>query len=134
MIFIDSNIPMYAAGAPSPQKEDCLSILKKIGDGLLEAASSAEVLQEILHRYRAIQRFADGVKVYESFRSLPIRWIEILPEDADHAKELLLAAPRLSSRDAIHVAVMQRNHIKKIATYDQGFLGTPLVSVFLPAS
>src|SRR5262245_13242286 len=98
---------MYAAGVASPQKEDCLLILKKISDGLLEAASSAEVLQEILHRYRAIQRFTEGVKVYESFRTLPIRWMEILPEDTDHAKELLLTYPRLSSRDALHVSVMQ---------------------------
>lgn len=123
---------MYAAGRPSPQKEQCLSILQKINEGLSDAASSAEVLQEILHRYRAIQRLEDGLIVYEAFRSLPIRWLEILPEDVDQAKELLKTHPRLSSRDALHVAVMQRNKIKKIASYDQGFLGVSYVSVFLP--
>lgn len=134
MIFIDSNIPMYAAGIPSPQKENSLAFLKKVYEGEREAASSAEVLQEILRRYRAIHKLDEGVLVYEAFRALPIRWLEVLPEDVDQAKELLLQQVRLSSRDALHVAVMQRNGIKKIVTYDQGFLGLPSVTVCLPES
>lgn len=132
MIFVDSNIPMYAAGSSSPQKETCLAFLKKIHEAQIDAASSAEVLQEILHRYRAIQKMMEGIKAYEAFRSLPIRWLEILPEDVDDAKETLLIHPRLPSRDAIHLAVMHRHGIKKIATYDRDFLGIPSITVFLP--
>ena len=124
---------MYAAGQPSPQKEACLQFLKKINEQVREAASSAEVLQEILHRYRAIQKWDEGIKVYEAFRSLPIRWLEILPDDVDCAKDLLCGHPTLSSRDALHLAVMQRNEIKKIATYDRGFLGFTSLTVFLPS-
>lgn len=123
---------MYAAGNSSPQKEACLSFLKKINDTKLDAASSAEVLQEILHRYHAIQRLMEGIKVYEAFRSLPIRWLEIVPDDVDYAKETLTIHPHMPSRDAIHLAVMHRNGIKKIATYDQDFLGIPTITVFLP--
>ncbi len=123
---------MYAGGTPSPQKERCLAFLKKVNDLQVEAAASAEVLQEILHRYRAIQKLEEGTRVYEAFRALPIRWLEILPEDTDHAKELLLGHPSLSSRDALHLAVMHRSGIKKIVTYDQGFLGIGSVTVFLP--
>lgn len=123
---------MYAAGSDSPQKVQCISILKKISDSTIDAAASVEVLQEILHRYRAIHRLEDGVKVYEAFRSLPLRWLEVIPEDADRAKDFLLSHAHISSRDALHVAVMQRNKIKKIATFDQGFLGVSSISVFLP--
>ncbi len=123
---------MYAAGTDSAQKAHCISILKKIIHGDIDAAASAEVLQEILHRYRAIHRFEDGMKVYDAFRALPIRWLEILPEDVDESKSLLQSHTHLSSRDALHVSVMQRNKIKRIATFDQGFLGVSSISVFLP--
>ena len=125
---------MYAAGTPSLQKQNCLAFLKKVSEGDVRAVSSAEVLQEILHRYRAIHRFQEGVIVYDTFRSLPIQWLEVLPDDVDDAKEFLTAHAHVSSRDALHLAVMRRHKIKKILTYDQGFLGLPSVTVFLPES
>lgn len=123
---------MYAAGSASRQKQDCLAFLKKVNASRLEAASSAGVLQEILHRCQAIRRMQEGVAVYEAFRSFPLRWLEVIPEDVDHAKEILASHAHVSSRDALHLAVMQRNGIKKIVTYDQGFLGLPAMTVFLP--
>lgn len=132
MIFVDSNIPMYAAGTSSEQKKLCLSFLEKIKNADVEAAASAEVLQEILHRYRAIQRFKEGTEVYEAFRSLPLVWLHVIPEDVDHAKDLLQNHTQLSSRDALHLAVMYRSGIKKIVTYDKGFLGISDVTVYLP--
>lgn len=133
MIFIDSNIPMYAAGKDSSQKEDCLKFLERVAASKLPAYSSAEVLQEILHRYRAIKRLQEGVIVYETFRNLPIRFLEILPSDVDVAKELLLEHHSyLSSRDSLHLAVMQRNKIKEVVTYDQGFLGINGIILKLP--
>lgn len=123
---------MYACGTDSPQKEPCLALLEKIKTEQVDGVSSAEVLQEILHRYWALGRIKDGMGVYNQFRSLPLRWLEILPEDVDEARLLLENNSRLSSRDALHIAVMRRHRITKIATYDKGFLGLPSVTVFLP--
>lgn len=123
---------MYATGTPSPQKEDCLKFLQTIVDGHIKAAASAEILQEILHRYRAIHRLQDGFKIYDLFRALPIAWLDILPEDVDVARELLDYHTLISSRDALHIAVMRRHRISKIITYDKGFLDIPEISVLLP--
>ncbi len=125
---------MYAAGDESPYKSACLSFLEKVRDAEINAVSSAEVLQEILHRYRSIDRLTDGMRVYDSIRSLPVRWMEILPEDVDHAKNLLLSLRNISSRDALHIAVMHRAGIRKIVTYDQGFLGIESITVHRPES
>lgn len=132
MIFIDSNIPMYASTPPAPQKEKCVLLFKRIEEHAVDAASSAEVLQEILHRYRAVERMEEGFRIYEAFRALPIRWLEIIPEDVDEARQFLMDFPRLSSRDALHIAVMRRHRITKIVTYDSGFLGIPSLTVYLP--
>lgn len=124
---------MYAAGSPSPQKEACIAFLQKIQKKEIhEAISSAEVLQEILHRYHAIQRLKEGLEVYDLFRGLPILWLEVTPHDADAAAVLLKTHTSLSSRDALHAAVMKRKKINHIITYDQGFKAIPDMIVCLP--
>ena len=56
MIFLDSNIPMYLIGAPHANKDAARRALEwwiTRGERLV---TSAEVMQEILHRYVAIGR------------------------------------------------------------------------------
>jgi predicted nucleic acid-binding protein len=53
MILVDANVFMYAAGAEHPHKAPSRIFLEKVAGGEIEAALDAEVLQEILHRYRA---------------------------------------------------------------------------------
>ncbi len=123
---------MYAAGNAAPQKSASLELLQRIQDGDVRAASSAEVLQEILQRYMAINRLKDGLTVYDLFRALPLTWLAVDPDDVDLARHLLGTHPRISSRDALHLAVMRRAKIRKIVTYDKGFLGIPQTTVCLP--
>ena len=56
MIFIDSNIPMYLVGGPHTHKSDCQRWLEQLAAGRERLVTDAEVLQEILHRYVAINR------------------------------------------------------------------------------
>jgi hypothetical protein len=56
MILTATNVIMYAEGAPHPHKDPSVTLLEQVATGSIEAVTSAEVLQEILHRYRAIVR------------------------------------------------------------------------------
>ena len=56
MIFIDSNVPMYLVGSPHPHKTDAQLILERLVAAKERLVCDAEVLQEILHRYAAIDR------------------------------------------------------------------------------
>lgn len=51
MIFVDSNIPMYLVGAPHPNRNRAAAFLRE--ESAQRYATSAEVYQEILHRYVA---------------------------------------------------------------------------------
>ena len=56
MILVDSHIPMYVVGAPQPHKDVARRLLEQaVAQGEV-LVTDAEVLQEILHRYRAIKR------------------------------------------------------------------------------
>ena len=56
MIFIDSNVPMYLIGSDHPNKRRARELLEQLIDARELLATSAEVFQEILHRYVAIER------------------------------------------------------------------------------
>ena len=121
MILIDSNILMYAAGTDHPNKEPSVTFLEKVAQGGIDAVVDAEVLQEILHRYRAIQRWAEGQLVYDlSRRILPIV-IPITAEILDRARELLDDYDRLKARDALHAAVVLTQDLDAICSYDHDF-------------
>jgi uncharacterized protein len=123
MIFVDSNIPMYLVGAPHPHKDDARRLLERFVAERTPLVTDAEVCQEILHRYVAIDR-RDGIK--PSFAVLLDLVDEVYPiqlSDAERARDLVLSKRKLSARDAIHVAVMERNGIKRILSFDAGFDG-----------
>ncbi len=56
MIFIDSNVPMYLVGRSHPLKSQAEELLEAAVTSGERLVTSAEVLQEILHRYVAIDR------------------------------------------------------------------------------
>jgi uncharacterized protein len=56
LTFIDSNIPMYLIGAAHPHKADAQLLLERLIASGQRLVTDAEVLQEILHRYTAIDK------------------------------------------------------------------------------
>lgn len=125
MILIDSNIPMYLVGAHHPHKIEAQRLLEdlvRLGERLV---TDAEVLQEVLHRYVAIDR-RDAIQ--PAFDALTAVVDEVLPVEAkivERAKQIVLAYRRLSARDAIHLAIMQEHGIEHILSFDTGFDSFP---------
>ena len=125
MILVDSNIPMYLVGAAHPHKADALRALERAIANRDRLVTDAEVLQEILHRYVAIDR-RDAIQ--PAFDALLGVVDDVFPIDAnvvDRAKTVVVSRPRLSTRDALHVAVMARHDIRRILSFDAGFDGLP---------
>jgi predicted nucleic acid-binding protein len=56
VIPVDSHIPMYLIGAPHPHKADAQRLMEKFISDRQRLVTDVEVLQEILHRYVAINR------------------------------------------------------------------------------
>ena len=56
MILIDSNIPVYLVGGPHRHKSDAEQLLEKLASDRQRLVTDAEVLQEIMDRYVAINR------------------------------------------------------------------------------
>lgn len=132
MILVDSNVLMYAAGAEHPNRAPALALLGRVAAGELEAAIDAEVLQEILHRYRSINRWTDGRKVYRLARELFPDVLPVTREVMDRARDLMDADAGISARDAVHAAVVQTGQLAGICTFDQDFDRIPGCSRIAP--
>ncbi len=123
MVFIDSNIPMYVAGRDHPLREPARRFLHAVSSGRVEACTSTEVLQEILYRYHALKRLDLAREVYNLFVQICPSVLPVTLADTDRARDLLLERPDTGARDAIHVAVMVNNDVRRIASFDAGFDG-----------
>jgi hypothetical protein len=125
VILVDSNIPMYLVGEPHPNKEPSRRALEELVAAGESLCTDAEVLQEILHRYTAIRRPEAIDPAFESVMGVVDVVYPIERTDIERARRLLRTTPRLSARDAIHVAVMQGRDIDRILSFDSGFDGIP---------
>jgi len=128
VILVDSNVPMYMVGGPHVHKSDAQRLLEKFISERQSLVTDAEVLQEILHRFGAIQR-RDAIQA--AFNALLGVVEEVLPVDrvaVERAKEIVLGYSGLSARDAVHLAVMEYHGIDRILSFDSGFDQSPGVT------
>jgi predicted nucleic acid-binding protein len=119
--LVDANILMYSAGAEHPNKAPSIAFLERVAAGEIQATIDAEVLQEIMHRYRSLGRWHDGRKVYELARRLFPQVLAITVEVMDRAKPIIDQDSTISARDAIHAAVVINYKLDGICSFDADF-------------
>jgi len=125
VILVDSNVPMYVIGSDHPHKRDAQRLLEQFASARERLVADAEVFQEILHRYRAINR-PDAIQpAYDLLLDVVDDVLAIDAGIVSAAKDLLLARWELSARDAVHVAVMHANEITRIVSFDRDFDRVP---------
>jgi predicted nucleic acid-binding protein len=125
VIFVDSNVPMYLVGAPHPHRSDAQRWLEKLVSERERLITDAEVLQEILHRYAAIKRHDAIQPAFDALLGVADQVLAVDRGHVERAKEIVLGRRHLSARDAVHLAVMERQGIERILTFDSGFDGFP---------
>ena len=125
MIFIDSNVPMYLVGRAHPLKDKAEELLEAAVTSGQRLVTSAEVLQEILHRYVAISRREAIAPAFDVLLDVVDEVVAVEEDDVLRARDLLLGTRTLSSRDAVHVAVMVRRGISRIMSFDAAFDRVP---------
>jgi uncharacterized protein len=125
VILVDSNIPMYLVGAAHPHKLDAQSLLESALSSSERLVTDAQVLQEICHRYGAIDRRNAIQPAFDALQGVVDDVLPIAGEDAEVAKDVLLRYSSLSARDAVHAAVIKRQGIKRIMSFDRGFDSYP---------
>lgn len=122
-VFVDVNIPMYAAGQDHPYKPACVWVMTEIAAQRLEAVIDTEIVQEALHRFGALRRWETGEKMANTLCALFPLIHPVTREEAQRAVALFAefapCGPR--ARDLVHVAVMRQHGISRIISTDRHF-------------
>lgn len=127
MILVDSNIPMYLVGAEHPHKYEAQQLLTRAASAGERLITDVEVLQEICHRYVAIDRRDAIQPAFDALLAVSDEVLAIESSDAMAARDIVLRYRSLSARDSIHLAVMERHGIDRIMSFDRGFDSYPKV-------
>ena len=120
-VFIDTAVVIYANGSNHPLREACRTIMSRIGDGELEAVTSVEVVQEILHRFISIRRPGIGIEIARATMDAFAPVVPITHAVMRRVPDLAVRYPRLSARDVVHIATCIHEGIAEIVTPDRGF-------------
>ncbi len=116
---------MYLVGATHVHKTEAQRLLERLVADRQRLLTDAEVLQEILHRYVAINRRDAIQPAYDTLLGIVDQVLPVDREVLEGAKQIVLGYRDLSARDAVHLAVMRRHGIERILTFDPGFDNFP---------
>ena len=125
MIFVDSNVVMYAVGRPHPLKPEAEAFFEAALRERTPLATSAEVLQELLHAYLPAGRLQTLDAAFELVESIVEAVWPVEPEDVRFARALAGRHPELEARDLLHLASCRRRGADAIKTFDR-----PLAAAF----
>ena len=121
MIFVDSNVFMYAVGRPHALQTQAQQFFVEANRQGMPLCTSAEVMQELAHAYLPTGR----LQTYDAALALIASdGIEVWPleeDDVSLARRLHEEYPALQARDLCHLASCRRRGVREIKTFDQGF-------------
>ena len=109
---------MYLIGGAHPHKAEAQVILERLIAGGQRLVTDAEVLQEILHRFAAIDRRDAIEPALQVTLDIVDEVISIEKADVLRAGEIAQNRAMMSARDAVHIAIMERHGIRSILSFD----------------
>ena len=121
MIFIDTNVMMYAVGRPHPLQRQAHAFFDECQRNGTALFTSAEVLQELAHAYLPVNRKWLFDEAVEILGNLDVEIWPLEAADVTRAAELHEQHPNLSARDLCHLASCRRRGISQIMTFDRNF-------------
>jgi uncharacterized protein len=101
-----------------PTRQILLERLIAAGERLV---TDAEVLQEVLRRYTAINKREAIEPAFRVILNVVDDILAIEKRDVLRAGEIVQNRPLLSARDAVHIAVMERHGIGAVLSFDADF-------------
>ena len=119
MIFVDTNVFMYAVGRSHPLREPARGFFAVCNRDRIPLVTSAEAMQELAHAYLPVGRTA----TFDAALALAERCeVDVWPlthEDVTLARQLHDRYPGLGARDLCHLASCRRRGVGDIKTFDR---------------
>lgn len=115
MIYLDTNVVMYAVGRPHPLRD---AVRERLASQPSVLVSSSEVLQELLHAYLPVGRDLELDAAFQIVMDLT-NVLAVTLHDVRTARALAQTTPSLAARDLVHLALCLRHEVTELWSYDR---------------
>lgn len=119
MIFVDTNVFMYAVGRPHHLRAQAQGFFTDALTKRHPLATSAEVLQELAHAYIPVGRTATLERAMALLDGHAVTVWPLERDDVALATQLHRRFPDLGARDLCHLATCRRRSVTTVKTFDK---------------
>jgi len=121
MIVLDITVLVYAVGSDHELRQPCRDLVQAILDRRIEATTTVEVIQELVHVRSRRRGRQDAADIGRDFADLLAPLLTVSQEDLLSGMALYARNERLGAFDSVLVAAATRHGASAIVSADQGF-------------
>ena len=119
MTFLDTNVFIHFLGREHRLRDEARARLQRLVQRGTRLATSAEVLQELLHYYHRDRRVRDLDDAFALVDNCVDEIWTVGKEDVETARNLVSTYPGLEARDLVHLACCIRRQPRDVMTFDR---------------
>ena len=123
MIFVDTNVFMYAVGRPHELKGPARRFFVEANGNAIPLCTSAEVMQELAQVYLPTGRTQALDAALGLIASAAVEVWPLEEADVTLARRLHEQYPTLQARDLCYLASCRRRGVREIKTFDDALAG-----------
>ena len=119
--YVDTNVFIYAANPLDPRYDSCNKILTNIAGAKIEAVTSVETFQEIIHYSKRNKTLPKGLALCHELTTTSLNIVSWESKLLPTYLQIVEKYPSLESRDSLHLATSLENGLTTIISADAGF-------------
>ncbi len=132
MIVLDTTVLVYAKGADHPLRDPCRQLISAIAARQLEATTTVEAIQELVHVRARRRGRADGATLGRDYAELLSPLLVVSREDLDRGLSLYERSERLGAFDAVLAAAAEAAGAEALVSADTAFAELKAVAHVVP--
>lgn len=132
MIVLDTTVLVYAKGADHPLRSPCRELIEAVGEGALEATTTAEVIQEFAHVRARRRTRADAAGLARDLAELLAPLLVVGEDDLHEGMALFERERSVGAFDAVLAATAIARRAEALVSADGGFAAVGVLHHVVP--
>lgn len=132
MIVLDTTVLLYAKGVDHPLRDPARRLIAAVTEGEVEATTTPEVIQELVHVRAGRRGRADAVALGDDYADLLSPLLTITAEQLHHGLEIFARCERVGAFDAVLAAAALSIGASALVSADAAFGTVPALTHVSP--
>ena len=132
MIVLDTTVLVYAKGADHPLRDPCRRLLASVADGQIEATTTVEVIQELVHVRARRRGRVDAIAIGNDYAELLSPLLTVTSDDLREGLALFAEIDELGAFDAVLAAASANAGARALVSADTAFAVVPRITHVVP--